>query len=88
MVSREATFLISVATEKFIERLTQAGQSVAERQSRTTVQERDICEHGICLPYIVSNAPFRCGSAGCGGIHVPLGRVCAYTLESFLITPF
>jgi len=46
MVSKEAVFLISVATEKFIERLTQAGQRVAERQSRATVQERDICGHG------------------------------------------
>ena len=45
MVSKEAVFLISVATEKFIERLAQAGQSVAERQSRATIQERDICEH-------------------------------------------
>jgi len=43
MVSKEAVFLISVATEKFIERLTQAGQRVAERQSRTTIQERDVC---------------------------------------------
>ncbi|KAF9651580.1 hypothetical protein BDM02DRAFT_3079000, partial [Thelephora ganbajun] len=42
-VSKEALFLISVATEKFIERLTQAGQHVAKRQSRATIQERDIC---------------------------------------------
>jgi hypothetical protein len=45
MISKDAVFLISVATEKFIERLTQAGQRVAERQSRATVLERDICEH-------------------------------------------
>jgi len=43
MVSKEAVFLISVATEKFIERLTQAGQHVAQRQSRATILERDIC---------------------------------------------
>jgi len=43
MVSKEAVFLISAATEKFIERLTQAGQRAAERQSRATIQERDIC---------------------------------------------
>lgn len=43
MVSREALFLISVATENFIGRLTQAGQRVADRQSRATIQERDIC---------------------------------------------
>jgi len=42
-ISKEAVFLISVATEKFIERLAQAGQRVAERQSRVSVQERDIC---------------------------------------------
>jgi histone H3/H4 len=50
MVSKEAVFLISVATEKFIERLAQAGQRIAERQSRATVQERDICEHTIVSP--------------------------------------
>ena len=50
MVSKEAVFLISVATEKFIERLTQAGQRVAERQSRATVQERDICGHRNVSP--------------------------------------
>ena len=44
MVSKDAVFLISVATEKFIERLTQAGQVNAERQSRATILERDICE--------------------------------------------
>lgn len=43
MVSKEAVFLISVAAEKFIERLAQAGQRTAERQSRATIQERDIC---------------------------------------------
>jgi len=42
-ISKEAVFLISVATEKFIERLAQAGQRVAERQSRVNIQERDIC---------------------------------------------
>ena len=50
MVSKEAVFLISAATEKFIERLTQAGQRVAEKQSRATVQERDICEHRDVSP--------------------------------------
>jgi len=50
MVSKEAVFLISVATEKFIERLTQASQRVAERQSRATIQERDICEHRNVSP--------------------------------------
>jgi len=42
-ISKEAVFLISVATEKFIGRLAQAGQRVAERQSRVNIQERDIC---------------------------------------------
>jgi len=72
MVSKEAVFLISVATEKFIERLTQAGQRVAERQSRATVQERDICEQK-CLPRVIPNISSRCGSAGCGRVHFPLG---------------
>lgn len=63
MVSKEAVFLISVATEKFIERLTQAGQRVAERQSRATIQERDVCEHKHAPPAAVPNARSRCGSA-------------------------
>lgn len=65
MVSKEAVFLISVATEKFIERLTQAGQRIAERQSRATIQERDVCEHkdapSVAIPN--ANARSRCGSA-------------------------
>jgi len=52
MVSKEAVFLISVATEKFIERLTQAGQRVAERQSRAVIQERDVCEHRNVSPIV------------------------------------
>ncbi|KAF8908995.1 histone-fold-containing protein [Gymnopilus junonius] len=42
IVAREATFLIAVATEEFIKRLTEAGQQVAHREKRATVQHRDI----------------------------------------------
>ncbi|KAL1742037.1 hypothetical protein HDZ31DRAFT_44141 [Schizophyllum fasciatum] len=42
MVARDATFLISLATEEFIRRFCQAGQRVADREKRTTVQHRDL----------------------------------------------
>ena len=42
MVARDATVLISLATEEFIKRLVEAGQKVAEREKRSTVQHRDI----------------------------------------------
>ncbi|KAI0372254.1 histone-fold-containing protein, partial [Pilatotrama ljubarskyi] len=42
MVQREATFLISRATEEFIGRLAEAAQRLAERERRTTVQAKDI----------------------------------------------
>ncbi|KAI5988415.1 hypothetical protein EDD15DRAFT_2165466 [Pisolithus albus] len=42
MVARDATFLISMATEEFIKRLAQASQKVAEREKRSTVQQRDV----------------------------------------------
>jgi len=42
MVARDATFLISLATEEFIKRLSQACQRLAEREKRTTVQQKDL----------------------------------------------
>jgi histone H3/H4 len=44
MVAKEATFLISIATEEFIKRLSLASQRVAEKERRTVVQQRDISE--------------------------------------------
>lgn len=41
-MAKEATFLIAVATEEFIKRLTEAGQHVAHKEKRTTVQHKDI----------------------------------------------
>ena len=73
MVSKEAVFLISVATEKFIERLTQASQRAAERQSRISIQERDICEHRHTSPIFFSNTRSRCSGARCRRIYIPLG---------------
>lgn len=42
MVAKDATFLISLATEEFIKRLSQACQRLAEREKRTTVQQKDV----------------------------------------------
>jgi Histone-like transcription factor (CBF/NF-Y) and archaeal histone len=42
MIAKDATFLISLATEEFIKRLSEAGQRVAEREKRSTVQHKDI----------------------------------------------
>ncbi|KAI9568386.1 hypothetical protein HD554DRAFT_2205063 [Boletus coccyginus] len=42
MVARDATLLISLATEEFIKRLSQACQSLAEREKRATVQQKDV----------------------------------------------
>jgi histone H3/H4 len=44
MVAREATFLISVATEEFIKQIIQAAQRVAEGEKRATVQHKDMSE--------------------------------------------
>ncbi|KIJ54907.1 hypothetical protein M422DRAFT_775107 [Sphaerobolus stellatus SS14] len=40
--NKEAVFLISVATEEFIKRLSQAGQQQANREKRSTVQRKDV----------------------------------------------
>lgn len=42
IVAREATFLISLATEEFIKRLSEAAQKGANRENRATVQHKDI----------------------------------------------
>jgi len=42
IVAKEATFLISLAAEEFIRRLCEAGQQIADREKRSTVQHRDI----------------------------------------------
>lgn len=42
IVAKEATFLISLATEEFIKRLCQAGQQVAHYEKRSTIQHKDI----------------------------------------------
>ncbi|KAF9219240.1 histone-fold-containing protein [Gyrodon lividus] len=42
IVAKDATFLISLATEEFIKRLSEACQKIAEREKRTTVQQKDI----------------------------------------------
>ncbi len=44
MVQREAAFLISRATEEFIQRIAEAAQQVAERERRSTVQAKDLGE--------------------------------------------
>ncbi len=42
MVSREAVLLISLATEEFIKRISEASHRLAQREKRMTVQRRDI----------------------------------------------
>ncbi|KAG2069125.1 hypothetical protein BDR04DRAFT_1205405 [Suillus decipiens] len=42
IVARDATFLISIATEEFIRRLSEACQKLAEREKRATVQQKDV----------------------------------------------
>ncbi|PSS29742.1 hypothetical protein PHLCEN_2v2890 [Hermanssonia centrifuga] len=42
MVSREAVLLISLATEEFIKRVSEASHRLAQREKRMTVQRRDI----------------------------------------------
>ncbi|EJU03221.1 hypothetical protein DACRYDRAFT_40613, partial [Dacryopinax primogenitus] len=39
---KDAVFLISVAAEEFIKRLAQAGHQQAQRDKRSTVQQRDL----------------------------------------------
>ncbi|KAI0348168.1 hypothetical protein BDW22DRAFT_61152 [Trametopsis cervina] len=42
MVTREAVLLVSLATEEFICRLSQASHSLAVRENRVTVQRKDV----------------------------------------------
>ena len=42
IVAKEAAFLISLATEEFIKRLSEASHHIAHREKRVTIQRRDI----------------------------------------------
>ena len=42
MVAKEAALLISLATEEFIKRISEASYHIAHREKRVTVQQRDI----------------------------------------------
>jgi DNA polymerase epsilon subunit 4 len=46
VVAREAVFLVSLATEEFIKRITSASRKVAIREKRSVVQHKDL---GISL---------------------------------------
>lgn len=54
MVSREAVLLISLATEEFVKRISEASHRLAHRENRMTVQRKDIgacvsfCSHSRC----------------------------------------
>jgi hypothetical protein len=50
-IAKEATFLISLAAEEFIKRLSEAAQRVAERERRTTIQSRDLSMYQIDMWY-------------------------------------
>ncbi|KAF8134021.1 hypothetical protein EV363DRAFT_1258695 [Boletus edulis] len=51
MVAKDATLLISLATEEFIKRLSQACQRLAEGDKRATVQQKDVGK--VALSYVV-----------------------------------
>jgi histone H3/H4 len=51
-VAKEAVFLVSMATEKFIARIAESAKSQAGREKRTTVQRKDIRES--ILHYLVN----------------------------------
>lgn len=42
-MAKEAVFLVSMATEKFIARIAESAKSQAGREKRSTVQRKDIC---------------------------------------------
>lgn len=42
MISKEAVLLISLATEEFIQRISEASHRLAARENRMTVQRKDI----------------------------------------------
>jgi len=60
MVLREATVLISLATEEFIKRFIQAIHRVAEKERRSTLQPRDV---GRCPNIFGYGKPDRCLTA-------------------------
>jgi len=53
MVAKEATFLISLATEEFIKRFSEASQRIAHREKRVTVQQRDLGTTR-CVPQLLA----------------------------------
>ena len=64
MVQREAAFLISRATEEFIQRIAEAAQQVAERERRSTVQAKDLGESSLILSYLLAlRSSSRCSVA-------------------------
>lgn len=74
MVARDAVFLISLATEEFIKRLSEASQQVAEREKRATVQHRDVgLLRSICWVYGISKLCIYSYSRQEGG-GIPISR--------------
>ncbi|KAG6831653.1 hypothetical protein H0H87_004603 [Tephrocybe sp. NHM501043] len=59
IIAKDATFLISLATEEFIKRLVEASKMVAEREKRATVQHKDI---GVSLTHLIRE-PYSCSPA-------------------------
>ncbi|RDB17967.1 putative transcription factor C16C4.22 [Hypsizygus marmoreus] len=81
IIAKDATFLISLATEEFIKRLCEAGKRVAEREKRATVQHKDLAtvvrkvDEFLFLeeiiPWMASDPPARRkpqGAAGSGSL--------------------
>ncbi|THH30620.1 hypothetical protein EUX98_g3559 [Antrodiella citrinella] len=66
MMAREATFLISVATEEFIKRMAEESSIVAAREKRVTIQYRDLAavvRKGDKFLFLEEIIPFQAPSA-------------------------
>lgn len=73
LIAKDATFLISLATEEFIKRLSEAGRRVAEREKRSTVQHKDI--GAIFPPHLCRLTRCSCFYSYCraesGRVYIP-----------------
>ena len=77
-VAKEAAFLISLATEEFIKRLSEASHHIAHREKRVTVQQRDIgaiiCSSTNVVAYWLTRPRWNSLRNSKGGRILILGR--------------
>ena len=73
MVSREAVLLISLATEEFVKRISEASHRLAHRENRMTVQRKDIGElrHAFPCPLLRSQTGYSIRLSKSRGVLVP-----------------